>query len=108
MVNAITTFISNFFAGLIIKLVNLFISFAQDGYNGMIDFMVSVVGLFPDGPPLPSMLETPGGASFAMFLQGLNWLFPMSYMVSMLEWVASGYILFLFIAPLARFFKLVT
>jgi len=108
MVNAITTFISNFFLGLIIRLHNLLVELLQNGYDGMIDFMISIIGLFPDGPPLPAIVSTPVGETFTVFLSALNWFFPISFMLDMVQWLATGYVLFLFVAPIARFFKLVT
>lgn len=108
MVNLITTFISNFFLGLIIKMANLIIDIAQNGYDALIDFIISVIGLFPTGPALPPIAATPAGETFTVFLSALNWFFPIAFMLDMIQWLATGYVLFLFVAPIARFFKLVT
>lgn len=108
MVAALTSFIKSFFLGLIISMANLIVDVAQNGYNGFIDFVAGVVGMFPTGPALPSIASTPTGSAFVSFLSALNWIFPISFMLSMIQWCAEGYLLFLFVAPLARLFKLVT
>ena len=106
--SALANFIQNFFLSLIIKLANLFVDVAQNGYDGFIDFVVSVIGMFPDGPALPSFASTQSGIVFTQFLSALNWLFPIDFMISMVAWLAQGYLLFIFISPIARLFKLVT
>lgn len=106
--SAFASFISGFLLSLIIKMANLIIDVFQGGYDGLIDFAVSVVGLFPTGPALPALMSTPTGQTFTVFLTTLNWVFPVSYMLSMVQWMAQGFILYLFIAPVARFFKLLT
>lgn len=108
MIATLTAFIKSFFLGLIISMANLIVDIAQNGYNGFIDFVAGAVGLFPDGPALPTFISTPTGQTFAAFLNGLNWVFPVGYLLSMVQWTAEGYLLFLFVAPLARLFKLVT
>lgn len=108
MIATLTTFIKSFFAGLIISMANLIVDVAQNGYEGLIDFICGVVGMFPSGPELPPLASTPSGVTFQYFLQCLNWIFPVGFMLSMIQWSAEGYLLFLFVAPIARFFKLVT
>lgn len=108
MVASITGFIKGFFLSLIIKMMNLITSVAQDGYDGFIDFIVGVIGLFPDGPALPSIAATPTGEIWLQFLSALNWAFPISLLLSIIQWTAEGYLLFIFISPIARLFKLVT
>lgn len=108
MIATLTMFIKSFFAGLIISMANLIVDIAQNGYDGLIDFICGVVGMFPTGPALPSVAATPTGQTFQLFLQCLNWIFPVGFMLSMIQWSAEGYLLFLFVAPIARFFKLVT
>lgn len=108
MVAALTGFFKSFLLGLIVHMANLIVDVINGGYEGLIDFAVGVVGMFPDGPALPPMISTPTGQTFVVFLTTLNWVFPVSYFLSLVTWIAQGYILFLFVAPLARLFKLVT
>lgn len=107
-ISVLTNFISGFFLNLIIKMANLVVDVLQFGFDGFINFALNVIGFFPDGPALPPLEATPTGAIFQEFLIALNWFFPVDFLIAIIGWLSTGYILFLFVAPLARLFKLVT
>ncbi|MGB4600245.1 MAG: hypothetical protein WBI04_09795 [Trichlorobacter sp.] len=89
-------------------LYNSAVSLLQIFSDTLVDFIISVVSLFPVGSSMPQLPAAPTGGTFVVFLQTLNWLFPVFFMVQLITWVASGMLLYLVIAPLARWFKLLT
>jgi hypothetical protein len=74
----------------------------------LVQFGLWVISLFPQGNALPTIPSTPVGQVFSLMVQCLNWVFPVSFLVSMAEWAVGAIILYLVIAPLARWAKLLT
>lgn len=91
---------------LAIWIANFVVDLLQSGIDAFAALIVFVAGLWPSGPSLPSMPDTPSGAVWNITLVTLNWLFPVSYFVSMITFLVTAIIAYLVIAPLARWAKL--
>lgn len=89
-------------------LYNLFIDLIQSCLDLFFAFALSIVSLFPSGAPVPSFGSTPSSAAFSAFINGLNWFFPIGYLVSVVTFFVTAMLAYFFIAPLARWFKLLT
>lgn len=89
-------------------LYNLFIDFFQSFLDIFFSFAVSIVSLFPAGAPLPSLGASPTTVAFSSFINALNWFFPIGYLVSVVTFLVTAMLAYFFIAPLARWFKLLT
>lgn len=87
---------------------NVFISLFQSMFDGFIDFVISVVSLFPPSSDVPAGPVVPVGHTLDLFLTALNWLFPVSYILTVSAFVVSGMLAYFVIAPLARWVKLTT
>lgn len=89
-------------------------------YNVGIDFLnalisavctaaVSVISLFPAGNPVPVPLASPAASpTLAAFINALNWFFPIGYFVTVVTFVTAAMASYFIIAPVARWFKLLT
>ena len=95
-------------------------SFLAWGYNDIIDllngaisglcaFIGALVALFPSASGNSLVLPTaPGGAVFAMVITTLNWLFPMQYLLTVISFLTIGMVAYFGIAPVLRWFKVLT
>ena len=106
--SAFSTWLISFVRNAITWFYNLFIDLIQHVSDGLATFCIFVVSLFPSGSSLPALPPAPTGGAFTAFLSTLNWIFPISFMVSMAAWLALGMLAYVFIAPLARWAKLLT
>lgn len=89
----------------LVHLYNIFIDLLQHLSDSVAGFIVSIVSLFPAGSSVPSYVST-AGTVFDFFCTCLNWLFPVEYLYDCVTWLSAGMILYLTIAPLARWAKL--
>ena len=100
--------IANYFVGYIVKLYNIVIDAAQLIFDGLITLIIGIVSLFPSGPSVPTgpsaLTDSMGGT----ILNAINWVFPFSYLVTLIGFMAAGYLAYVVIAPLARWVKLST
>lgn len=92
----------------LVWLYNHLIDLLQVCFDSFIDFIISVVSLFPAGSSLPSLPSTPVGQVFDVFLQCLNWAFPVQFLCYMVTFTVSGMLAYVVIMPLARWLKLLT
>lgn len=108
---AFATWLAGFAKTAWIWLINYGIDFIQATFNELIDFIFTVMSIFPgcDGcgnsPHLPT---TPTGQIFAMVIQTLNWIFPIQYMIAIVGYFVCGITAYIIIAPVARWLKLLT
>lgn len=104
----LTSWLKDFFYQYAVILANYIIDLLQDILDAFCDFAVDVVAMFPSGPQLPVISETPVGAVFQEFLVALNWAFPIDHLISIVTFTSLGYLAFIIISPLARLLKLTT
>lgn len=102
---ALALWLKSFFGSYLIHLYNAGIDLLQSISDALADFVLSIIGLLPQGSGLPSMVITPTGSTFSLFLQCLNWVAPISYMVQLVSWSVAGMLLYIAIAPIARWVK---
>lgn len=102
---ALAAWIKSFFTSYLVHLYNIVIDALQGISDTLADFVLSVISMFPSGTGLPSMVATPAGSAFTVFLQCLNWIVPVSYLVQLVSWSVAGMLLYVAIAPLARWVK---
>lgn len=120
-------------ARLSMKVLSLFflalVPFAwSGGYNMLIDVLnkiiqvigpaaIRVIGLFPPNPCLSLVagctetlthLPTPSAGLMVKILNCIAWLLPIQYMVDVIGCAMLSVMIFFTMAPLARFFKLIT
>lgn len=105
---AICTFILTFGRNFLTWLYNTFIDMAQAVFNAFIDFVITVVALFPAGSTLSGAPSAPTGPIFDAALKAINWVFPVSYFLTVVAFVIAGMLAYWVIAPLARWVKLLT
>lgn len=86
-------------------LYNKIIELLQFFSDSVADFLVSIVALFPVGEAVPSYSGS-AGTLFDIFCNALNWLFPLAFMKDCVVWLSAGMMLYLVVAPLARWAKL--
>lgn len=89
-------------------LYNHLISLLQAVFDSFIDFCIYVIGMFPQGDPTPDPGSSPVGPVLDVMLDCLNWLFPVSYYVTLVAFLVSGMLAYVVIMPLARWLKLLT
>lgn len=87
-------------------LYNHIIDLLQGMSDGLVDFIISVVSLFPAGATVPVLGSSPVGESATKFFQTLNWLFPVSFFVTCVSFVVTGMLAYVVIMPIARWAKL--
>jgi len=104
---ALATFIADFFQKYIVKFLNVFIDVLQSAYDGLCAFIITVVGIFPAGPSLPTGKPTSGGL-VTEIVNCINWVFPVCYLTSMILFLCVAMVAYFTIAPVARWFKLLT
>ena len=102
---AFASWLQGFVQTFLAYLYNLGIDGLQSVSDSLADFILVIIGLFPVGDSLPSMVSTPTGLTFDVFLKCLNWLAPVSYLVQLVTWSVAGMLLYVAIAPLARWAK---
>lgn len=104
--SAFAQWLIGFAQSFIIWLCNKVIDIVQLSMDTLVDFLISVVSLFPAGEAAPSV--SGGGEFMGVFLTTINWIFPMGFLVDCVAWLCAGMILYVIIAPLARWAKLLT
>ncbi|TSK07936.1 MAG: hypothetical protein FPO08_01090 [Geobacter sp.] len=88
-------------------LYNHIIDLLQGAIDGFATFCIAVVGLFPEGTPVPvSTTAVPDQSMWVQFIHALNWVFPVSYFLECVAFVGAAMIAYFVIAPLARWVKL--
>ncbi|MBT1074456.1 hypothetical protein [Geobacter grbiciae] len=108
MIAKFAAFLSGLFRNGLTWLYNVLIDLLQSVFNGFCDFAVSVVSLFPSGSSVPDSPHSVVGPVLDFFLTALNWLFPVSYVVTVVGFLVAGMLAYFVIAPLARWVKLLT
>lgn len=90
-------------------LYNSFLDMVQAIFDGVCIAVTTVVSLFPAATSTPSPLLAPASsATLSAFINALNWFFPIGYFVTLVTFAATAVIAYFTIAPLARWFKLLT
>jgi hypothetical protein len=102
----LTSWFINFGRNFLTWVYNTFIDLFQSVSNGLADFIIALVSLFPTGSSVPSLPVTPVGSVADSFLQVLNWLCPISFVVSCVGFIAAGMLAYITIYPLAKRFGL--
>lgn len=104
------SWLMGFVSGALTWLYNFLIYLVQHLSDALVDLILFIVTLFPQAciVPMPSVPSLSGSATSVgvFFLQALNWLFPVSYLITVVQWLTCGMMLFIMIAPLARWAKL--
>jgi len=90
-------------------LYNNTIDLIQGAIDGFAAFCLIVIQLFPAAETLPSNPYTvPASSTWDTFICALNWLFPVSYLVTLMIFSTAALVAYFVIAPLARWVKLLT
>ena len=107
--NGLTTWLLTFGKTFLSWLYNNGIDFINAVISAICTAALAVINMFPAGSPVPSPLVSPAASpTLAAFINALNWFFPIGYFVSLLTFVAAAMIAYFTIAPVARWFKLLT
>lgn len=107
--SALASFIADFFNNYAVKFLNVLIDIAQSTYNALCGFILTVVSWFPAGPTLPNNAPAAvSGSLVGHILNCVNWVFPVCYLTTMLVFLCSAMVAYFVIAPVARWFKLLT
>lgn len=110
MMGEFASWLMGFVAGALTWLYNYLIILLQHLSDSLVELVKLVVTMFPQAcvvpmPQLPN-LGPAAGSILVFFLHALNWLFPMAYIITVVQWLTCGMLLFIVIAPLARWAKL--
>ncbi len=84
------------------------VDIVQKCMNGLVDFLILIVSLFPTGSTTPSLSAHPAGNTWDTFITTLNWVFPVSFIVTFIGFIVAALLAYFIIAPLARWAKLLT
>lgn len=107
--SAFAQWLIGFVKSVIIWLYNNLVDFAQVAIDLFVDFILSVITIFPQGSDVPSMHDVlPSGPVWDFFLNSLNWLFPIGYLLDLSGFVLGAVLIYFTMAPLARWLKLLT
>ena len=107
MIAALTAWLSSFFVTVMEWLYNIVIDVLQVLLDGVCTVALHVVTLFPAGPSVPS-IGGPSGSAASAVVGAIGWLLPVSYLLSVVTFVAGSIAAYFIIAPVARWFKLIT
>lgn len=105
MFSSFAQWLTGYVTVFIVYLYNNAINVLQYLSDSVADFLVSIASLFPSGSAVPSYIPT-SGSLFDIFCDALNWLFPIDFFVTGVTWLSAGMVLYLVVAPLARWAKL--
>lgn len=110
MLAALTQWLLNWTSYLGIVCLNFLIDFLQVAFDGLMSFVAYVVGLFPDcvGSACMETVSLSSGAATTLLIHAINWLFPVSFFVSLINFTTCGLMALIVIMPLARWLKLIT
>ena len=104
------SWLMGFVSGALTWLYNYLIFLLQHLSDAVVDLIMLIVSMFPQAciVPMPSVpsLASSSASVAVFFLQALNWLFPLSYLITVVQWLTCGMLLFIVVAPLARWAKL--
>ena len=107
--NGLTSWLLGFGTTFLAWLSNLAIDTINALINAISTAAISVVSLFPAASSTPSPLAMPATSpTLSAFINGLNWFFPIGYLVTVVTFVAGTIVSYFIIAPLARWFKVLT
>jgi hypothetical protein len=87
---------------------NSCIDLINGGIQGLCTFIISLLTLFPKDVTDINIVAQPTNTVMSMTIQALNWLFPMSYLVTIIGFVILGMASYFGIAPILRWFKVLT
>lgn len=108
MIAVLTSWLQDFFIRLLEFLYNIFIDFVQVVIDGFCTAALLVVGLFPEGTPVPTSGTAPVSETASQVFTCIAWVFPVSYLLSLVVFCVVAVTAYFVIAPLARWFKLLT
>lgn len=97
-----------FAAVFLVAQTNAGVKIFQKIIDSLVTFTISVVSMFPAGPSLPSIPSAPTDGVAVVFFQTLNWLFPIAYLVTCVQFITAGLLAYFVISPLARLVKLLS
>jgi hypothetical protein len=103
----LVTFLIGWASSLAVTCVNVLIDCANASIVLIVALITAVLALWPVGSPLPSLPSSPtAGGIWVIFIQSLNWLFPLTFILGVFSFVTTSIIAYALIAPLARWVKL--
>lgn len=108
MIEKLTTYLHQWGDWLLLKLKILLVGFVQVVLDAFADFALYVVSLFPADPGLGSPGDAPVNAVMDIVFTTVAWLLPVPYLFTLVGTIVSSVLLYFLIAPLARWFKLLT
>ena len=86
---------------------NILVDLVNAAISTFAIFCTSIAGMFPSVPP-PTVESAPLGDVMEMCVVALNWVFPMGAVVGALGFIVAAYLAYWFIAPIARWAKLLS
>ncbi len=79
----------------------------QSAIDGFAAAAVNLISWVPAGPSVP-VFSSSLPPSWAVFVNALNWFFPFGYFVIVFTFCCAGMLAYIFVAPVLRWFKLLT
>lgn len=89
-------------------LSNALIAILQAVIDGLGAFIAAVLALLPSGSTIPALPSIPTGSTWAVFLNALNWFFPISYIVTLVTWGTGAIALYFSVCVIGRWAKILT
>lgn len=106
--SAFAQWLVGFFRTAVVWIWNAFIDCLQLINDALVSFLLMIVSIFPESVSSPTVGAAPVSDTFDIFLKTLNWLFPMSFLVTFVSFIVGGLLAYFVIAPLARWAKMLT
>lgn len=108
MIAKLTTWLQSFFIRLLEHLYNICVDIGQAVIDGLCTAAIYIVGLFPEGSPVPVSDSVPVSDTASQVIVCISWVFPVSYLFSLVVFCVAAVTAYFVIAPLARWFKLLS
>ncbi|MBT1071625.1 hypothetical protein [Pelotalea chapellei] len=104
----LVTWLIGFATVYLVAQTNAGMKLLQGVFDTIITFSIQFISLFPDcvGSCLEAVNAPVSGAVLNSFLMALNWVFPVTFFISLVNFMTCGLMAFVAIAPVARWLKL--
>lgn len=112
--SAFAAWLAGFAKSFLRWLYNDLISLLQSLLDGFVEVATNLASLFPEGTIITACLDCPMPSSSdvatvaGVFFKTLNWLFPIECLVTMVSFTVAGMLSYFALAPVLRWFKIIT
>lgn len=106
MLAALTSWLLGWGKVFSVAIINFLIDCINAAIIALVAIITAIANLLPSGSSMPSLPQVPDSGTWLTMIQTLNWLFPMTFIVSCFGFITAAILAYVVIAPLARWAKL--